>query len=55
MKKKWEAPVLETLGLEMTEQVLSGQDTEVVFTDTDSALLGKFGSGATEDSVKDKI
>lgn len=55
MKKKWEAPVLETLGLEMTEQMQGEQGTEAVFTDTDSTILDRLGSGATEESIKDKL
>ena len=55
MKKQWVAPVIETLGLEMTEQVSDIESNEVFFTDQDIPLLVSQNSGDSEEGAKDKI
>ena len=55
MKKIWEAPVLETVGMNMTAHGQSNEGTDGFFTDANGALLMGFGSGYTEDEIDGEI
>ena len=53
MKKIWEAPALETIGMSMTAQGQNNEGTDGFFTDASGALLMGFGSGLSTDDVID--
>ncbi len=55
MKKIWEAPMLETIGMNMTEQGQGNGSTDGFYTDSKGALLMGFGSGVTEDVVDGEV
>ncbi|MCR5684365.1 MAG: hypothetical protein K6G81_02955 [Lachnospiraceae bacterium] len=55
MKKIWEAPVLETIGMNMTEQGQSNTGTDGFYRDSKGALLEGFGSGSTEDNIDGEV
>ena len=55
MKKIWEAPMLETIGMNMTEQGQGNGSTDGVYTDAQGALLVGCGSGVTEDVVDGEV
>ena len=55
MKKIWEAPVLETIGMNRTEQGQSNTGTDGFYTAATGALLQGFGSGATEDHIDGEV
>ncbi len=56
MKKIWEAPMLETIGMNMTEQGQSNEGTDGFFTDSTGQLLMGFGSGTpTDDPIDGEV
>ena len=55
MKKIWEAPVLETIGMNMTAQGQNNQGTDGFFTDASGQLLMGFSSGKTDDHIDGEV
>ncbi len=55
MKKIWEAPALETIGMSMTAQGQSNEGTDGFFLDSNGALLMGFGSGKTDDIIDGEV
>lgn len=55
MKKIWESPVLETIGINMTEQGQSNEGVDGFFKDSNGALLMGFASGANTDDPIDGV
>jgi|GEM_PF-3104435 len=49
MKKIWESPVLETIGINMTEQGQNSDGVDGFFKDSKGALLLGVGSGPNTD------
>lgn len=55
MRKIWETPVLETIGMNQTEQGQSNQGSDGFYTDSNGKLLKGFASGNTEDEIDGEV